>query len=821
MKQILSILMLFISQIVIAQTATLNGTILDNKTNQAIDFATITLKRIGSEGKIIGAKSNMQGQFQIVQIPYGVYILNVSSIGYTTKTINKITIDKPTINIGNIQLSTNSKELKDVLITGKKNEIEMSIDKKIFNVDKNITAVGGTAEDILRNVPSVNVDLDGNVSLRGKDGVNLLVDGKPSSMFGNDVATALQNIPAASIESIEVITNPSSKYEAQGMNGIVNIILKKDRKPGYNGMITLGAAMPYRINGGINLNANVGKWNIFFNANGRNANTWEETQSKRDNYNNDFTYSSSIHNDRIPKSGFGNFGIEYNISNKDKITFTQSAFNAKMRGSQKMTILEQRNYEDLLSEQKRNNQYTGNPLNGTSNLQYKHTGKNPKEELNIELNYSTGRYLRSSEFQTTLYDSSLNFVNSYIQKNPIRGGSWNGTFQVDYTRPIGKNARIDIGEKTYYNNFKSKNNPTIQYLNQPEMLESIILNHYNFNQQVHGIYANIANQFKNTGVQIGLRGEYFNYDGIVYQYNAKVHNSYIGLFPTLFISQKLSPKQDINFNYSRRVNRPSFFQLIPYIDVSNPQDTSAGNPNLKPEYINSFELSYSQQYNKNDMLMLSVYFQNTDHLIQRYRRFNNNGTTFSQNQNIAFGKTYGVELTNRMNLLPWWDATLNVNVFRNIIEGKNIDATLNTKGFGGFAKLINNAKLPYGFSAQLITNYYATTIVSQGSIEPYGNVDLAIKRNFYKNLISLTINANDIFNTLQTKTIYNLYPYYNQEVLRKNQTRSLGVNLQIRFGSKSTKLPADNFKKNMKKDKPTEKNIDENLKKGEGGDDNQ
>ncbi|KXK42306.1 MAG: TonB-dependent receptor [Bacteroidetes bacterium OLB11] len=685
--------------------------------------------------------------------------------------------------------------------------------KKTFNVDKNITAVGGTAEDILRNVPSVSVDLDGNVSLRGKDGVNLLVDGKPSSMFGNDVATALQNIPAASIESVEVITNPSSKYEAQGMNGIVNIILKKDRKAGYNGMITLGAATPFRINGGINLNANVGKWNVFFNANGRYSNTWEETKNDRDNYSNDYTFSSFIHNDRVPKSGFGNFGIEYNMNKNDKISFSQSVFYASRDGNQKMTILEQRNFEDIISKQIRDNQYTGSPLNGTSNLQYKHLGKNPNEELNIELNYSQGRYLRSSHFETSLYDSSLNFINSYTQKNPINGHNWNGTFQIDYTRSISKNMRLDIGEKSYYNNFKSENNPTIQYLNQPEIVENILVNHYNFNQQVHGIYTNIASQFKNTGIQLGLRGEYFDLKGTVYQYNANVSNSYLGLFPTLFLTQKLSSNQDINFNYSRRVNRPSFFQLIPYIDVSNPQDTSAGNPNLKQEYIHSFELGYSQQYNKNDMLMVNVYFQKTDNLIQRYRRFNNDGTTFSQNQNVAFGNTYGLEITNRVNILPWWDATANVNIFRNIIEGKNIDANLNTKGFGGFIKLINNAKLPYGISTQLITNYYATTIVSQGTIEPYGNIDLAIKRNFFKNMISLTINANDILNTLKTKTIYNLYPLYNQEVLRKNQTRSLGVNLQIRFGNKSQKPLLDNFKKSGKKDKLIEKNREENLKK--------
>lgn len=824
MRIYLSIIYIFLAQLAVAQNSIISGIILDNS-NKPLDYATITLKSTNAEGKIYGGKSNAKGEFQIMNVPLGTYKLSASSIGYNSKTIDKFIVDNTSIKIGNLILSNNSKELKDIVIVGEKNSIELGIDKKTFNVDKNITSAGGTAEDLLRNVPSVNVDLDGNVSIRGKDGVNLLVDGKPSSMFGNDVATALQNIPAASIESIEVITNPSSKYEAQGMNGIVNIILKKDRKKGYNGMLTLGAAMPYRINGGINLNANIGKWNVFLNANGRHAQTWEETTTKRDNYNSPQTYSSFIHNDRTPKSGFGNLGLEYNLDKQNKFSFTQSIFNAKMRGNQKMNIEEQINYEGLLSKQIRENQYTGNPLNGTSNFQYKHTGKNPKEELNIELNYSTGRYRRSSAFQTDNYDSLLNLTNSFIQKNPIDGRNWNGTFQVDYTRPIGKNARFDLGEKTYYNNFQSNNQPTIQYPGQAETEEKILKNHYNFNQQVHGVYATIANQFKNTGVQLGLRGEYFKYNGIIYQYNATVHNGYLGLFPTLFISHKLSTKQDINFNYSRRVNRPSFFQLIPYIDVSNPQDTSAGNPNLKPEYINAFELSFSQQYNKSDLFLASIYFQHTSDLIQRYRRFNPNGTTFTQNQNIATGKTFGVEFTNKINLLTWWDATLNINVFRNIIDGSNIDQTLTTKGFGGFAKLVSNAKLPLGFNLQMISNYYAKTVVTQGEIAPYGNIDFAIKKNFLNNLMSLTINANDIFNTLKTNTNYNLYPYYNQTVFRKNQTRSVGVNLQIRFGSKSAKnnigANMDSMKKNGKKAKGTneQKNRDDNLKKEDGGGD--
>ncbi|MCC7030333.1 MAG: TonB-dependent receptor, partial [Chitinophagaceae bacterium] len=657
--------------------------------------------------------------------------------------------------------------------------------------------------------------------------VTLLVDGKPSAMFGNDAATALQTIPAASIESVEVITNPSSKYEAQGMNGIINIILKKDRKAGFNGMLNAGIAAPFKINGGLNLNVKKGKWNIFLNANARTSRTWEKTSTRRDNYENDITYSSFAYNKRRPLSGFANLGADYSFNDKNKVTLTQSIFNANMRGDVTTDIENQHSYQTTLSRQRRMNIYTGQPLSATTNLQYKHVFTNPKEELNVELNYSRSRYKRSSAFTTELFDSLDNLTNRYTQKNPIEGGNWNGTVQIDYTKPVGKNSRIELGERTYYQGFKSENHPTIQFQNQAEQEEVLLKNHFLFTQQVHGVYANYGAQFKKTGIQAGLRGEYFAYEGTIYQYNANVKNSYASLFPTFFLSQKITKTTDINLNYARRVNRPNFYQIIPYLDVSNPQDTTQGNPALKPEFIHAIEMSYSNQYEKSNTFIGSVYYQYTNNLIQRYKRFNADGTTYSQNRNLATGITYGIELTNKMNLLSWWDATLNVNLFRNEINGANIDATTIRNGFGGFGKLTTNAKFKHGFSTQITANYFATTVVAQGEVRPYGNIDLAFKKSFFSNMATLTLNINDLLNTQQTNTVYNLYPYYNQSVLRKNQTRSIGLNLQIKFADRKQLKSMEAGKKPMpaknegKQGKAKEsKNRDENLKKDEGGDDN-
>jgi len=821
MKFTSTLVMLLLSLCAYAQESTLKGILVDAQTKEKIELASITLKSKADSTRILGGKSKADGSFQISKIPYGKYSITLSYINYETKSFANYTLSKSEHDLGRIELQPSSSKLKSLRIVGEKQAIEVGIDKKTFNVDKNITAAGGTATDLLKNVPSVNVDMDGNISIRGKDNVTLLIDGKPSSMFGNDAATALNSIPASSIESIEVITNPSSKYEAQGMSGILNIIMKKDRKAGYNAMINAGMGSPFRINGGINLNANVKKWNVFVNANARTSRTWEETTTDRSNYDSPLTYYSYLRNKRRPLSGFINLGGDYTLNKNNKITISENTFNANMKGNSTTTIDNEIDYTTPVSRLIRHNDYVGNPLSSTTNLQYKHNFKQPKEEINFELNYSKTRYRRESTFETYNYDSNYTLVNNYVQNNPILGGNWNGTFQVDYTKPIGKSGHLDLGEKTYYIRFESENQPTIQYPNQNPSEETILKKHFKYTQQVHGVYANYGTQIKATGIQAGLRGEYFSYDGFAYQYNAAVKNNYKSLFPTLFISHKISKKEDITFNYARRVNRPGFMQLIPYLDVTNPQDTSQGNPNLKPEFIHAMELGYNQQYGKSNSLLASVYYQYTNDLIQRYRRFNPNGTTFSQNRNLATGITYGIEITNKVNLYSWWDITTNVNVFYNEINGANLDATLKRSGYGGFAKVNSNTKLKYGYTIQLTGNYNAKTIVSQGYIKPYGNVDIAVKKNFMKELITLTMNVNDLFNTIQTDTRYNLYPYYNQMVLRKNQTRSVGLTLQVKLASKSQRDNADMMKKPMspaKKDKEG-KSRDENLKKDEGGGD--
>ncbi|MEZ5047064.1 MAG: TonB-dependent receptor [Chitinophagaceae bacterium] len=823
MRIFISIILLLSTINALAQNGSLKGFVKENTSSKKpLYYATIVLKSKTENAKTIGAHSNENGKFEIKNINPGNYHLIISSLGYQAYE-SDVVIENQEKNIGDVLLDKLTSTLEGVTVKGEKNTIEIHPDKKVFNVDKNITSAGGSAEDLLRNVPSVNVDADGGVSIRGKESIMIFIDGKPSAMFGDDPQEALKAIPAASIESIEVITNPSSKYESQGANGILNIILKKDRKKGYNGSINLGATYPLKLNAGINLNANIKKWNIFLNSNYRKNCTWEKGENYRTNFANDYTYNSTSFKDRNHTSVFANFGVEYNFNSKNSITFTESIFNASGKGVETVQIENRNEKDSLLNGMKRVNDYNGQPLGLTSNIKFAHTGKNPKETLNIETNLSRRFYKRRSDFTTSIFDGNRNETSYFDQHNPIDGGNYNITFQIDYVKPLSEKAKIEFGEKTNYFNFQSENQPTIQYANQAEVPETILKNKFNFTQQVHGVYATYSNQFKKTSLQVGLRGEYFAYEGFIYQYNVGAKNSYFNLFPTLFINHKLTNKEDITLSYTRRYDRPNFFQLIPYINVSNPQDTNVGNPNLKPEFIHALEASYSNQYMNNNLFLVSAYYQYTNGLIQRYRRFNTDGTTFTQTQNLSYGTTYGVEVMNKIFILPTWDATINLNIFRNKINGNNIDKSISNTGYGGFLKLITNYKLPHDFNVQLSGNFFAKTVTSQGEILPYWYTDLAIKKSLYKNLVNLTLNVNDVFNTLGTTTIYNRNELYYQELYRKNLTQTVGLNLQVMFGNrkdknnknpKSTTSPKSSRTK--KQEKKEMKNRDENLKKDEG-----
>lgn len=796
-KIVVLIFLIFLSFTTMAQGIKIEGNLRDEK-NNAVSFATVNLMDVNNQKAIAGAQSNENGQFSISLTTKGVYALKINTLGYSNYTSANILVTSldTLIKIGSIKLKQQSKNLNVVEVKAEKSMMQMDIDKRVFNVEKNTTTSGGSAADVLQNVPSVAVDLDGNVSLRGKGNVTILIDGRPSTMLGSDVAAALQSLSASSIESVEVITNPSSKYDAQGMSGIINIITKRDKKFGLNGVGTIGIGTLNKYNGSVNLNLKNNKWNVFLNANGRINNTYNYATINRSNKNDVIRSDSYEDNDKYRFGGMASIGAEYTFSKQNVVMFTQSLNRMKF-GSDANTIYEVFNGSAQTLLQKRHGNFDGGPISTTSALNFKHKFKQPKQEITADLSYSHTWMKREQGYATTttnfLLMPPMNIVSQLNQNAPGQGNMNNFTGMIDYTMPMfhGK-GKLDAGLKTQISHFDNSNTPTKNYGDPTyTTTDTSMKSDYNYNMRIDAAYINMANTKGKWGYQAGLRLENATYRGTTNIYSVlNYENNFLNLFPTTYISYQVSPNQTFYLSYSRRTNRPGFRDMMPFLDLSNPQDSSMGNPNLKPEFIHNAELNYNKQFEKGHQLMFSTYYQYTENLIEKYRVFYSDGTSFTQPQNLNKGETFGAELTGKLQISKPWDASFNFNLFKTNIINNVISQAVNTNGTSWFTKVNTTYKLNQGSSIQLNANYEAPKVTAQGKTQEVYWIDLAYKANFWNSKGSVTLSISDILNTRKYTNIYDYSNYY-QVNYRDRETRIANVTFTYRIGKSDTKAPAN------------------------------
>ncbi|WP_276132809.1 TonB-dependent receptor domain-containing protein [Polluticoccus soli] len=786
-RSIVAALVLICPLLAFAQTQEKPGKIsgkIINELKKPVEYATVTLLRKDST-VANGGLTDESGSFSIEQTGTGDFLLRVSGIGFTTRTVNNISITPAALEkkMGTIEVASSSRSLKQVEVTAERAMIEMTAEKKVFNVEKNITSSGGSAADVLQNVPSLTIDADGDVLLRGKE-TTLLIDGKPATLLAGDIATALQSLPGASIQSVEVITNPSAKYDAQGMSGIINIITKKDKKMGFNGSVTAGAGTHDKYNGGINLNLKNDKWNIFLNSNFRSNRNYQRNTTNRINI--DSTYFNTFEDNIREFGGFFNtIGAEYSIDQKNTVTLTQNLNRMRWGGH---GTSEFNKFEQPI--QIRSFEQVGGPFSTSTSLDYKHKFAKPAQELTTNVTYAQMWVTRTQTYHTTSFDSNGSELPTVFQNAPGQGGNRSLNAQADFTTPfLTKTGRLDAGLKTQLFWFYSDNDPKIDTLDdgKDQQTDSLLLNNYDYTQHVHAAYGSFSDQHKNWSYNAGLRLEYATYEGTSLALKGnKFTNDYLGLFPSAFVSYKLPKEQAVNLSYTRRTNRPGFMQLMPYVDISNPQDTSMGNPELIPEFIHNTELSYNRQIKGGHSLMASVYYQYTQNLIERVRTFyEDNGTSFSQPQNLNHGTTYGLELTGRTQILPIWDLTANANFFRNEVSGTNVD----NSGYSWFAKMNTNLRLPAGFALQVNGNYEAPKVGVQGIQQEVYWLDIALRKNLLNNRATLVLNVSDILNTRKYTTVYD-QGTFRQDVYRDKETRIGNVTFTYRFGKSEQKAPA-------------------------------
>ncbi len=818
------------------------GKVVDEKTNSPVEFAAVQLfqNKMDSVTKAMkpsmigGELSKTNGDFSLEGLPVmGEYMLKISALGYKPyeqkisfnlkfgqgggmqQAMNAVDKD-----LGNIKLSINAVSLKEVTVEETVPVYEMKIDKKVYNVEKSLTITGGTAEDVLKNVPSVNVDIDGNVTLRNA-APQLFVDGRPSTL-------SIDQIPADAIQSVEVITNPSAKYDASGGGaGILNIVLKKNRTIGYNGGIRVGADSRGRLNLGADLNARQGKMNFFVSGmlNQRKSKSTNETE--RSYFANDFSPAINFSQQDPSESkgyfGFGRAGFDYFIDNRNTFTvagiYNRGNFNSSDNLSTETDTLNSGGIVRSFSTRTNNSERNFRNVGGT--LSFKHIYPREGKEWSADVNYNGSKSDNTGNYTTQNYDSNHNLSGLPIKQQQLGSGTVGfTTFQTDYVDPLTDKIKIEAGARGAIRNYNSNTSNFIyDYTSNDFTLIPSQLNDYKFSDQVYAGYFTFTKQMKKFGYQAGLRAESSFYTGELTDTQQKFTHTYpVDLFPSGFLSYKLTEKNDLQLNYTRRINRPNFFQLLPYIDFTDSLNLSRGNPELKPEFTNSVELAWQKTFNRKNTLITSLYYKGTSDLITRFQERDTTlagSPIISTFENANSSYAYGAEITSQNSFTKWFDVSFNINLYNSHINGANLQSNLSNERFSWFTKLNTTFKLPKNFSVQLTGDYHSTTSLqvssggggggggggrgfggggmgggfgggtsstAQGFVKPTYGVDAGVKYEFLKNrMASLTVNVSDIFNTRKTET-YSETGFFTQTTIRRRDPQIIRVNFSYRFG---------------------------------------
>ena len=778
----------------VPKVGTLTGRLLAQQAGQKkpVPFASVGVFRLPDSSSVGGGLTDEKGYFTANNLAPGTYYLLVQSLGFSPKRVPRvvITATKTTVDVGTIELTQTSRQLEEVVVQGQRQAYEYALDRKIVNVDQLPIAQGGSAIDILQNVPSVTVDVDGTLSLRGSSSVIVLIDGKPSGLTGLDRQAVLDQIPASNIERIEIITNPSSRFDADGAAGIINIVLKKERQDGFNGTVQLNVGTRDKYNASINANARFKKLNIFGSYNFRQDRRFQYRISDRQNLFTDSVSYLSQRNDAVRRRVNNNLqlGFDYALTKHDNITVS-ALYRPEYSYDSEVELFDTQNANRLSLGKTRRTNEEREPQRGLDyRFGYQRTFTKEGRKLSADATLSTNRGTEYQDFNntTTLPDSLLN-ANFLIgqQRATNTGNNRVGVYQVDYVEPLTGKQRLEAGLKHTYRQlgadyvFENRENDTW-------VLNTTISNNFVYNERTSAAYVNFGNELKNFSYQAGVRTEHTTVTTDQRTTGQQNTRSYIYLFPSAFFSYNLSKTQKMQVNYTRRIDRPSSRTLNPFIDLQDPLNIRFGNPLLNPELINSYELSHLWN-GKTTAITSSLFFRQTNNDITRYRTLRPDGITEQTYLNLNRSQNYGLEVVLDQEITRWWKVNANATFFQRTIQG-NADTpdllTRTNKSWTG--RITSNFRPTRGTAIQVAYNYRSPFIVAQGTISQFTNLDIGVKQDIMKGRGTLSLRISDIFNTLQFQ-IDSYGSNFQANQLSKRESRIGFIGFSYRLSRQKTK----------------------------------
>jgi len=721
----------------------------DSKDHSGVKDASVKIILTMDSSNTKGMNTDSSGYFSFENLKFGNYKLNVSFIGYSNFSRSNIILDEnnSSVSLDTIRLKSETYKTEEITVESEKPLMELQDDKKVFNIEKLLSTKGGTAIEVLKKLPMVDVDENDNVSLRGSANAIILIDNKPMKF------ASLRQIPADAIQKVEIITNPSAKYEAEGVTGIINIVMKKANPDmlGYNGFLysSFSDKTRYYLTAGVNIKLK--KWSFFVNAGGG-FYKYSSTSSSTVNYFSPVSFfESSYYGEGNSKYGFPSLGVEYEIAKDHTIGFdTYSNFSGNDNNySGKNSSFN--NTHTLTSYYATDNIANGTWNNFSGSLYYNGKFNNKGEELNAEVSYSGANndFVRNNS--TLYYDSLLSLINQDLSKlrNTTIGKSDNYRIQLDYTNPFSDKTKLETGYKGVFrindNDFRSD---SLHYDINEFVTNPDLTNHFKLSEYIDAGYAILTQKFHDFRIKLGLRLEHTYTKGELITDNSSFTKNYLNLFPTLSLSQKFGLSNEISAGYSRRITRPMIYRMNPFVNRYNNKFIYFGNPELTPEFTDSFELTYSFTSNPVTVTPMLFYRKSYD-VISNYSYIVDTNVTVSTYRNLAGGKSYGMDLILNSNAFKWWNLSSSFSFYKSVFEGSITNDYTSEEGYSWQTRIRSTFTLAEIFNIEVDYDYVGKKFNSTGLNMPSQSFDVALSKAFFNRKLNITFRADDVFNTSQ------------------------------------------------------------------------
>ncbi len=731
--------------------ATLKGTVLEAASSKPMEYANIALYRLRDSSLVTGTVTAADGSFVLKDLPYGRFYITAKFIGYQRSTVDGVMLTprNKMVALETITLTPAATELDEAVVTAEHSHMNFKLDRKVVHVGQDATSAGGTAVDVLQNTPSVDVDIEGNVSIRGSSNFTVLIDGKPSVLDGND---ALQQLPASTIESIEIITNPSAKYDPEGVGGIINVILKKQKRSGLNGMINLSAGTGDKYTGDVTLNYRNEKFNLYGGFDYMNYQFGGTQVTRNETYNQDNTLFRNTDGQRdMKRDGYkANVGIDYFLTDRVTLTLTGDlgsygfAFDNRVHqnvwSTMEPTIVQSLN----LSENQRDGDYYA------FNFMYNHRIDDNGQKLDVMINWfdREGDNINEQFYYDFIGEDR---ADDFYQANRNLSEDSRGRLRAkaDYTLPFNENSKLEAGYQMQLSG-RDEQSMFYDYLEESNLweLNPNFSNAYEFSRHIEAAYVTYSNMLWGVNYMFGLRGEYTNRE----IQNKEMTESYtidrFDYFPSVHLSRDLSKTTQLLASYSKRIRRPRGWYLDPLMQYQDEYTFRRGNPDLDPEYINSYEMALQQRIGK-AFVNIEAYYRETTNKISRIKNIYEGETFIETFDNLSSDQATGLELSLNWRALKWLSMNASANVYDYRITGDIVSSQTATQSTNWGFRSNLSFTLPASTRLQLTGFYRGPSITAQGESEGFFMTNMAVRKDFMDKRLTATVQVRDVFGQMR------------------------------------------------------------------------